>query len=61
MKVKSKSSFQQSDEYRKKKWKKKEPVVHKDIENRTEKIKDLKQTTPMDIDKFSFIFNLRTK
>ena len=41
--------------------KQKEPVVHKDIENRTKKIKELKQTTPMDVDKISSIFNLQSE
>ena len=31
------------------------------MENRTEKIKDLKQTTPMYIDKISSIFNLQSE
>ena len=41
--------------------KQKEPFVHKEIENRTEKIKELKQTTPMEVDKISSIFNLQSE
>ena len=41
--------------------KQKEYVVHKEIENRTEKIKDLKQTSPMDADKTSSIFNIQSE
>ena len=41
--------------------KQKEPVVHKEIENRTEKIKELKQTAPMNVDKISSIFNLHSE
>ena len=41
--------------------KKKELVVHKEIENRIEKVKELKQTTPMDVDKISSIFNLQSE
>ena len=41
--------------------KQKEPVVHKEIENRTEKIKELKQETLMDADKISSIFNLQSE
>ena len=41
--------------------KQKEHVVHKEIENRTEKIKELKQTTPMGVDKISSIFNLQSE
>ena len=38
--------------------KQKEPIVHKEIENRTEKIKEPKQTAPMDVDTISSMFNL---
>ena len=41
--------------------KQKEPVVHKEIENRIEKIKEPKQTTPMDVDKISSMFNLQSE
>ena len=41
--------------------KQKEPVVHKEIENRTEKIKELKQTAPMEVAKISSIFNIQSE
>ena len=41
--------------------KQKEPIVHKEIETRTEKIKEPKQTAPMDVDKISSMFNLQSE
>ena len=41
--------------------KQKEPVVHKEIENITEKIKELKKSASMDVDKISSIFNLQSE
>ena len=35
--------------------------MHKEIENGTEKIKEPKQTTPMDVDKLSSMFNLQSE
>ena len=53
------SSSQMNTKKRNKK--QKEPFVHKQIENRIEKIKELKQTTPMDANKFSSLFNLQSE
>ena len=36
-------------------------TVHKEIENKTEKIKELKQTTPIDVDKIYYVFNLQSE
>ena len=41
--------------------KQKEPFVHKEIENRTEKTKELKQIAPMDVDTLSSIFNIQNE
>ena len=33
-------------------------VVNKEVENKTEKTKEMKQTSPVDVEKFTSIFNL---
>ena len=41
--------------------KQKELVVHEETKNRIEKIKEPKQTVPMDVDKISSMFNLQSE
>ena len=61
MNIKSRSTFQQSDKYRKSNEKQKEPVVLKEVEDGTQKIKEPKQTAPMDVDKICSMFNLQSE
>ena len=41
--------------------KQKEPVVPKEVEDRTQKIKEPKKTTPIHVDKMSTMFNLQSE
>ena len=40
---------------------KKDPVVNKEVENKIEKTKEIKQTTPVDVEKVTSIFNLQNE
>ena len=37
------------------------PIVNKEVENKTEKTKEMKQMAPMDVEKFTSIFNMQNE